>query len=194
MSTPPVFYYDGWSVYAYLAAERIDDLIPDADWRPVLVFGLQKMAGRTPWVLTDEREARMAEIEERVERYGLPPISWPTSLPQDVVGLNRAATVAKREGREKEFSRAALRATYVHGQDPTEPETLRRLAEEAGLDGDAVLGQIKEQDVKDELRRTTDEAYAAGVVGVPSVVIDGQVFWGDDRLEEATAAAGQPAR
>jgi 2-hydroxychromene-2-carboxylate isomerase len=187
---PPIFYYDAWSIYAYLAAERIDDLIPDADWRPVLVFALQKMDGRTPWVLTDEREARMAEIDERAQRYGLPSISWPSSLPQDVVGLNRAATVAKREGREKEFSRAALRATYAHGQDATEPDTLRRLAEESGLDGEALLRQIKEQDVKDELRRTTDEAYAAGVVGVPTTVVSGQAYWGDDRLEEAAAAVG----
>ena len=190
MSSPPIFYFDCWSVYAYLAAERIDDLIPDADWRPVLVFGLQKMADRTPWVLTDERPARMAEIEERIERYGLPPLTWPAALPEDVVGLNRAATVAKREGRVKEFAQAALRATYAQGQDPTTPEGLRRLATEVGLDGDAMLEQIQGQDVKDELRRTTDEAFAAGVVGVPTVVVDGQVFYGDDRLEEAAAAVG----
>ncbi|MFL5894708.1 MAG: DsbA family protein [Thermoleophilaceae bacterium] len=186
----PRFYYDISSVYAYLAAERIGSLIPEADWRPIYVFGLRKLNGRVAWILTDEREPRMREIEQRVQRYGLPPISWPTTLPENMVGLGRAAVVAKRLGREREFSLAAMRALYADGADPSTPEELARLARTAQLDERELLAGIADDAVKDELRAATDEAHALGVPGVPAVVVDGEVFWGDDRLDEAARAAG----
>lgn len=185
----PVFYFDITSVYAYLAAERIGELIPDADWRPILLAGLFKLTGRSSWFLSDERDARIAEIGERVQRYGLPPIRWPGALPQSVLDLQRAATVAKRHGREAPFALAGFRTTFVEGRDPSVPEELRRIASEAGLDGDRLLEEIRDQATKDELRRSTDEAHARGVVGVPTVVVGDDVFWGDDRLEEAARAA-----
>jgi len=61
--SPPVFYYDISSVYAYLAAERIGNVLPEAEWRPILLGGLFKLNGRTTWFFSDDREARMAEIE-----------------------------------------------------------------------------------------------------------------------------------
>jgi 2-hydroxychromene-2-carboxylate isomerase len=189
MSTP-AFYYDISSPYAYLAAERMSTVLPDADWQPILIGGLFKLNGRTSWVFSDERESRMAEIEERAKRYGLPPITWPMGLPDNQLGLQRAATVAKRHERAAGFALEAFRATYVRGIDPSSDEGLREVAAAVDLDGDALIAGIAEQDVKDELRRTTERAHEQGVPGVPTVVVDGEVFWGDDRLEEAAAAAG----
>ncbi|MBW3654410.1 MAG: DsbA family protein, partial [Actinobacteria bacterium] len=67
------------------------------------------------------------------------------------------------------------------------------IAAGAGLDPDELLAAVDEQDVKDELRATTAEAHAQGVPGVPAVVVGDEVFWGDDRLEEAAAAAASPS-
>lgn len=184
----PVFYYDVSSVYGYMAAERIDSLIPDADWRPIFFAGLLKLNGRTSWFFSDERESRMAEIEERAARYGLPPITWPEGMWADLLGLARAATVAKRQGHVKEFTLAGMRAIWAEGRDPSTRDGLRGLAATAGLEPDALETAIREQDVKDELRRLTDEAHARGVPGVPAVVVADQVFWGDDRLEDAAQA------
>jgi 2-hydroxychromene-2-carboxylate isomerase len=164
-------------------------VLPEADWRPILIGGLFKLNGRTSWVFSDERELRMAEIEERAKRYGLPAISWPAGLPENQLGLARAATVAKRHGRAAQFAIEAFRATYVRGVDPSTEQGLRKIAAAVDLDGDLLIAAIAEQDVKDELRRTTEHAHEQGVPGVPTVVVDGVVFWGDDRLEEAAAAA-----
>jgi uncharacterized OsmC-like protein len=111
----------------------------------------------------------------------------------DLLGLARAATVAKRAGRVREFSLAGLRAIWAEGRDASEPDELRRIASAAGLDADALLAGIQDQSVKDELRRHTEEAHARGVPGVPTVVVGDAVFWGDDRLEEAAQAAEQAA-
>jgi 2-hydroxychromene-2-carboxylate isomerase len=184
----PVFYYDVSSPYAWMAAERIGDLIPDADWRPLYAPALLKLNGRTMWVLTDERESRLAEIEQRAAGYGLPPIRWPASLARRGIDLARAATVARHEGREAEFSLTASRAIFTEGADPSEPEEIRRIANEVGLDGDALLERIATQEVKDEVRATIDEAYARGVQGIPAVIVGDELFWGDDRLEDAAAA------
>lgn len=173
-----------------MAAERIGELIPDAEWRPIYAFALFKLNGRTPWVLTDERPARLREIQERAAGYGLPPIRWPQGLPERNIDLVRAATVAKHEGREEDFALATFRAIFLEGGDPSRPDALRRVASQAGLDPDAVLARIGEQDVKDEVRAAIDEAHARGVPGVPTVTVGDEVFWGDDRLDEAAAAAG----
>ena len=185
----PAFYYDISSPYAYLAAVRMGSVLPDADWQPILIGGLFKLNGRTSWIFSDERESRMAEIEERAERYGLPPITWPTGLPANQLGLQRAATVAKRHDRAADFALEAFRATYVRGIDPSSDQGLREVAAAVDLDGESLVAAIADQDVKDELRRTTEHAHEQGVPGVPTVVVAGAVFWGDDRIEEAAAAA-----
>ena len=185
----PLFYYDLFSPYAYMAAERIGSMLPEADWRPIFLWGLFKLNGRSTWVLTDEREPRMAEIDKRAAAYGLPPIRWPTGVLASVLDLARAGTVAKREGYEVPFSLAAFRAVYAEGRDPSEPDELRRIAAEVGLDDAQLLADLGDPNVKDALRRTTEEAHARGVPGVPTVVVGDAVYWGDDRLEEAAQAA-----
>ena len=189
----PVFYYDLSSAYSWLAAERIRELIPDADWRPVFLAGMFKLNGRSSWLFGDEREARMREIEERAERYGLARVRWPAGLPSSVLDLARAATVSKREGREVEFALAAFRAAFTEGRDVSEPRRLEALANASGLDARELLEAIGRQEIKDRLREATEEAHAAGAPGVPAVVVGGEAYWGDDRLDEAAAAARRAA-
>lgn len=188
---PPVFYYDAFSPYAYMAAERIDRLIPQADWRPIEAFALFELNGRKSWVFSDERTARMAEVEQRAAGYGLPPILWPDRFPADLHGLATAATVAKRAGRERELALGVWRAIYASGVDASTPRELGRIATEAGLDPDHLLHAMHEPEAEDELRARIEEAHRLGVPGVPAVVVDGEVFWGDDRLAEAAEAAAR---
>jgi 2-hydroxychromene-2-carboxylate isomerase len=82
-----------------------------------------------------------------------------------------------------------MRACFQKGQDVTEPNALASVADAVGLDGTELLEQAADPTIKEMLRANNDEAVAAGVIGVPSVVINGDVFWGDDRLAEAVAYA-----
>lgn len=87
-----------------------------------------------------------------------------------------------------------MRACFRDGLDITQPAVLASLANTAGMDGPRLLKQVQEPAIKEALRSNNDEAVAAGVIGVPSLVVNGEVFWGDDRLAEAATAATRDKR
>jgi 2-hydroxychromene-2-carboxylate isomerase len=187
----PVFYYDLGSPYAWLAAERINALFPVVPvWEPILLGALFKRFGRDSWANGPGREEGMREVERRAASRGLPPVRWPEPWPGSMLAAMRAAVFAKQSGRAVAFSLAAFRQAYAGGRDLGEVDNVLVAAAACELHPNAVLKGIESRTVKDALRAATDDAGDRGVTGVPSVVVGDQVFWGDDRLEEAAAAAG----
>jgi 2-hydroxychromene-2-carboxylate isomerase len=187
----PVFYYDLGSPYAWLAAERINALFPVVPvWEPILLGALFKRFGRDSWANGPGREEGMREVERRAASRGLPPVRWPEPWPGNMLAAMRAAVFAKQSGRAVAFSLAAFRQAYAGGRDLGDVDNVLVAAAACELHPNAVLKGIEGRTVKDALRAATDEAGDRGVTGVPSVVVGEQVFWGDDRLEEAAAAAG----
>jgi 2-hydroxychromene-2-carboxylate isomerase len=190
VAEPPVFYFDYSSPYAYLAAARIGDLLPDATWRPIAFGILIRRIGKVPWSLRPGREAGMREVEERAAARGLPPVRWPDGWPDRSYSLLplRAAIVAEARGRLAEFSAEAYRLMFAAGRTLTEPGPVLAAASTAGLDRDEVAAGLQDPEVKERLRGYTDAAIARGVTGVPTVSAGGALFWGDDALEAAAAA------
>jgi 2-hydroxychromene-2-carboxylate isomerase len=191
---PPVFIYDFNSPYAYLAASRVDEVLPVAPrWQPVAFAFMLRAQQREPWSF-DERERALgvAECEGRARSYGLPAMHWPPGWPVQSYGLAslRAALVASDHGLLHEFSRAAFARNFVTGQGLTSLEDVCAVADEVGLDSDALRRGVASPEIKDRLASATDAAIAAGAFGVPSVLVAGQSFWGDDQLETAAAALG----
>jgi 2-hydroxychromene-2-carboxylate isomerase len=187
------FYFDLGSPYAYLAAERVETVLAaPVRWQPVLLGGLWKANGRSSWSMGDQRrrEEGMAEIESRASRYGLPPISWPEPWPSDYLFAMRVATFAHALGAGREFALAAFRQAFAGGSDLSISANVVDAAGAAGLDADEVTAANQDPAIKQALREATEAAHEHGVIGVPTVAIDGQLFWGDDRLEEAAAALG----
>jgi 2-hydroxychromene-2-carboxylate isomerase len=120
---------------------------------------------------------------------------WPDGWPGNDVLAARAMVVADQEGQLARLALAAMRACFREGRDITQPEVLTAVADSVGLEGGHLAQRAQTQAIKDALRNINDEAMASGVRGVPSVCVEGQVFWGDDRLAEAAAAAAnEPAR
>jgi 2-hydroxychromene-2-carboxylate isomerase len=191
---PPRFYFGAISPYSWFAAERIGELAPDAQWRPVFAGALFRSVGRTTWGLTPQRQERIADCQRRAAEHGLGPISWPQGWPGNDVLPARAMLAADRAGLLIPFAVAAMRACFREGRDITQPEELEAVAAIIGMDGPRLLEQTEEPAIKKALRAVNDEAVAAGVVGVPSVVVDGQVFWGDDRLSEASSRCRRSGR
>jgi len=101
----------------------------------------------------------------------------------------RTATYAKQLGRAVSFSLAAFRQAFAAGRDLTEPDNVLYAAAACELHPTAVLAAVEQDAVKRELREATERAGDLGVQGVPSIVVGGEIFWGDDRLEEAVEAA-----
>jgi 2-hydroxychromene-2-carboxylate isomerase len=194
VSERSTFYYDLASPYAYLSAERITAAFEDAgaeqpEWQPVLLGGLFKRFDRGSWALTAARDTGMREIERRAQAYGLPPMRWPDPWPGNSLTAMRAATFAKEIGRTISFSLAGFRQAFAAGRDLTEPDNVFLAAASSELHPRALAAAIGRDAIKQRLRAATDEAGDRGVIGVPALVVGDEVFWGDDRLEEAAAAA-----
>ncbi len=185
----PVFYYDLGSPYSWLAAERVNSVLPDVPlWRPILLGGLFKALGRRSWATTDAREEGMREVERRASEYGLPNLRWPDPWPGNTLVAMRAATYATSIGKGVSFALAAFRQAFVGGRDLTDAENVMIAAAACEIHPNAISKAVEQDAVKDALKLATGEALARGVVGVPSIAFGDQVFWGDDRLAEAARA------
>jgi 2-hydroxychromene-2-carboxylate isomerase len=195
-SERPVFYFDLGSPYAYLAAERIDRVFEQAgaqtpEWQPVLLGGLFARFGRDSWAKGPGRAEGLAECERRAEAYGLPPIRWPDPFPGNMLFAMRVATFAKEIGRTVAFALAGFRQAFAAGRDLSEPDNVFLAAAASELHPRSLEVAIERQAIKDRLREATEHAGDLGVMGVPAVSVGAEVFWGDDRLEDAAALAGR---
>jgi 2-hydroxychromene-2-carboxylate isomerase len=188
------FYFDLGSPFAYLAAERVSGLFADAgleqpEWQPILLGGLFKRFGRDSWANGPGRAEGIAEIERRAAAYGLPPLRWPKPWPGNTLVAMRAATFAKQTGRAVSFALAGFRQAFAAGRDLSDPDNVALAAAACELHPRALLKAVETSSVKGALREATERAAVLGVRGVPSLLAGGEVFWGDDRVEEAIGAA-----
>jgi 2-hydroxychromene-2-carboxylate isomerase len=188
------FYFDLGSPYAYLAAERVSGLFTEAgleqpEWQPILLGGLFQRFGRDSWANGPGRDDGMAEVERRASAYGLPPIAWPDPWPGNTLTAMRVGTFAKQTGRTVSFSLAAFRQAFAAGRDLSDPDNVIIAAAACELHPKALLKAVQTEIVKNALKEATAAAGDRGVKGVPALVVGDEVFWGDDRLEEAVEAA-----
>lgn len=182
------FYFDLGSPYAYLAAERIHDILPEPiRWQPVSLGAIFKVTGRSSWATGDpeRRQSGTAEVERRALAYGLPPVRWPEPWPGNYLTAMRAATFADMKGVGREFALQAFHSAFQQGHDLSIPERVFEAARDAGLDPREIQEAISDPEIKLALREATDSAYELGVFGVPTVAVGEELFWGDDRLIDA---------
>ena len=102
---------------------------------------------------------------------------------------SRGALFAQEHGRLREFSGAAYRKSFVESRSLAEPDNVIAAAREAGLEPHEAREGIQRAEIKERLKGHTEEALARGVTGIPTVAVGGALFWGDDLLETAAAAA-----
>ncbi len=188
------FYFDLGSPYAYLAAERISGLFAEGgleqpEWQPIDFRELLEKQGRRTWARGPERAEHEAEVERRAAAYGLPPIVWPDPWPAERLFAMRVATFAKQTGRTVSFALAAFRQAFAAGHSISDPDNVLIAAAACELHPRALLKAVETRAVEDALREATERAFELEVPGLPSVAVGEELFWGDDRLEEAVAAA-----
>jgi 2-hydroxychromene-2-carboxylate isomerase len=184
------FYFDVGSPFAYLAAERLPALIPGpVEWQPVLLGGLFRLTGRSSWALGDyrRRQAGMADIERRARGYGLPPLRWPDPWPDDYLTAMRAVTYAFAVGRGRELAMQCFRDAFQRGAQLGLRARVLESGRRAGFDPGELDAATQDPEVKRTLRDATHAAYERGIFGVPTLAAGDELFWGDDRLEDAAA-------
>jgi 2-hydroxychromene-2-carboxylate isomerase len=167
-------------------------------WKPISFGHLIQTIGKTPWSMQPEGPdpADLEEIQRRAADRGLPEVKYPNGWPVENYSLTpiRAATYAKESGRVVSFSLAAFRQAFAAGRDLSDVDNVLLAAAACELHPNAVLKGIETRSVKDALKRATDEAIERGVTGVPTIAVGDELFWGDDRLEEAAKAAAEAAQ
>lgn len=192
------FWFDYASTYSYLSALRIEALAGDAGvrlaWRPFLLGPLFRAQGweTSPFVVYPAKGRYMwRDVARRARRYGLP-FARPAVFPAHSLQAARIGLVAEGGGWCGAFSRATFHRQFADGADIGTAEVLREIVAGLGRDADAVLAQAGSAPIKEALREQTARAQALGIFGAPSFVVAGELFWGDDRLEDALAWAGDP--
>lgn len=183
---PIDFYYDFSSPYAYLGATQIERVAREHGgavvWRPFLLGALFKAIG-TPVVpiqaVSEPKRRYYARDAADWAAYWGVPFSWPSRFPMRTV-LPLRLVLAVDEARRPELSLAIFRAYWAEDRDISDPAVL------APIVSDPVAlerAQAPDPAVKQALVEATDAALAAGVCGAPSFVVDGHLFWGQDRLD-----------
>jgi 2-hydroxychromene-2-carboxylate isomerase len=191
MSTSIEFWFDFSSPYSYLAGEQIEAIAGKhgrtIHWQPMLLGAIFKVSGSAP--LTS-RYGPMAAYHEhdfvRSGRFVGVPFVMPDPFPIMTQNTARAALWIQRNRPEKlgTFARSAMRALFVDNQAINDPAVIAMLADACGADGAAASAACNDVVYKDALKANCDQAIAAGVFGVPWIIVDGEIFWGNDRLPQ----------
>jgi 2-hydroxychromene-2-carboxylate isomerase len=190
------FFYFFGSGYAYLSVLRIADLAEKAGvrvhWRP---FNVRPLMRENNVMLRDEAPKvryMWRDIERRAALHGLPFVKspiWPTE--PDLLA-SRVAMVAAEEGWVEPYTVESFRAWYLQGQPLGTVESLGLILPRVGQDPTRVLALADRPEAAARLEAETEAARKLGAFGSPSFVAGEELFWGDDRLEEALAwAAGR---
>ena len=193
MATPTVdFWFEFASTYSYPAAMRVAPLAKAAGitvrWRPFLLGPIFKAQVWTtsPFNLYAAKGRNMWRDLERICAALDLPVVRPIPFPQNALQAARVARVGITESWGEDYCRAIYRAQFGEGRDVGEKETITDVLQNLGQDAGAVLQLAQSDEIKSQLRAHTEEAQRLDIFGSPSfVTADGELFWGNDRLEAA---------
>lgn len=190
------FWYEFASTYSYVAAMRIEPIAEkagiDVRWRPFLlgpIFATQDW-NTSPFNIYPRKGRYMVRDMERLTRDAGLPFSLPDPFPMNGLHAARTALVGVGEGFVADFTKATYRAEFGEGRDISDIAVLGDIVNRLDLDAAAILERAGSPEIKDELKRQVAEAQEIGIFGAPTFVCaDGEMFWGNDRMEEAFAWA-----
>ncbi|MFL5322467.1 MAG: 2-hydroxychromene-2-carboxylate isomerase [Myxococcaceae bacterium] len=196
------FFFDFSSPYSYLASTQVEAVAKRAGatliWRPFLLGGVFKTTGNIPPV-HNAYKARylLKDLQNWCEHYGLPPLKFPEEFPINSLKAIRLAIAVDRAGHLAPFVHAVYRRVFEEGRDISDVEILRGTLRGLALDPEPLLAQVELPEIKDALRRNTDEAVGRGSFGAPTFFVnDEDMYIGNDRLmfvEKAlTTTGGSP--
>jgi len=194
-SSPLEFWLELGSNYSYLSVMRIEELarqhgVPIV-WRPFLLGPIFKSFGwaTSPFVLQKEKGAyTWRDMERQCQKYRLP---WtrPSRFPRHTVLPTRVALLGAGDGWISAYCKRMMQLNFVEDRDIDTPELVNEVLEALDLPASDLLHAAQSDDNKLRLREQTDEAQRRGVFGAPTFFVGAEMFWGNDRLEDALAFA-----
>ena len=190
MANPIDFYFDFSSPYGYFASTRIDELGAKhgraVTWRPILLGAAFKITGGQPLPTIPLKGTYSAHDMARTARMLGVPFKMPSKFPVAGTAASRAFYWVgdKDPALAKKLARALYHAYFAEDRDISNPEVTANVAARLGMDKERLAQALNDPAVKERLRTEVDAAIERGVFGSPYIVVDGEPFWGADRLEQ----------
>lgn len=193
------FWFDFGSNYSYLSVMRIEDAAARCDvkirWRPFLLGPIFKSFGweTSPFLLQKQKgEYMWKDMVRQCRKYGLP---WtrPTTFPRRAVLPTRVALLGAEQPWIADFSRKIMLLNFSEDRDVDSPETVGAVLAGLGLAAAEIIRDAQTDQHKLRLREQTAAAQAKGIFGAPTFFVRGEMFWGNDRLDDALVSATEPA-
>ena len=180
------FYFDYGSPYSYLADTQVEVIAKRTGAaltrKPMLLGGVFKSTGNaSPMTVELKSKWSAFDLPMWSRHYGVPFRRNPF-FPINTLALMRGAAAAQIDGVFEKYHPAMFKAIWVDGRNLNDIKEVAAVLTAAGLDAQKIGNRIQDQDVKDRLKATTDEAVARGVFGAPTSFVDGMMFFGNDRL------------
>lgn len=184
------FYYDFSSPNAYMSAVQLKALLErtqaTATYRPILLGGIFKSLNVTPPMQQSGHKAKYMpkDMERWAKKHGIP-FRFPSVFPMNTVKALRGALAVERLEPAKlvPYVEAVFRAYWAEDRDISQDAVLGEIVRGLGLDPDRFFSAIGSPEIKDDLRRHTEEAEQRGVFGTPTFFVADEMFWGKDRLD-----------
>jgi 2-hydroxychromene-2-carboxylate isomerase len=189
------FWFEFGSNYSYLSVMRIEALaaryaVP-ITWRPFLLAPIFKSFGweTSPFILQKEKGQYVwRDMARRSEKYGIP---WrqPTVFPRRALLPIRVALIGADQPWMSTYCKQIMLMNFAQDREIDSLEAVTTALQQAGVTATDIIAAAQSEENKLALRRQTEEAKARGVFGAPTFFVDNEMFWGDDRLEDALAWA-----
>ncbi len=190
MSRPVLeFWYEFSSPYCYLTAMRLGDLAKQNDidvvWKPFLLGAIFKAQGRDlPANIPEKGRYMWKDVTRRSEKNDWP-FKKPDAFPCFALFASRIGTIAESQPWGGDFCKRIFQKYFEENIDVSRAEPIIEVLQSLGLDADKVMDEAQLEENKDLLKKQNEVALEKGIFGAPMFFANGEMFWGDDRLEDA---------
>ena len=190
MANPIDFYFDFSSPYGYFAAEKIDAIAGKYSrtviWRPLLLGAVFKINGQQPLSNIPLKGSYAKHDMLRCARWFALPFKIPSKFPINTIAPCRAFYWVQDQdvALAKKFALALYHAYFAEDRDISNPEVTGNVAAKLGIEKATLAAALNDAAVKERTRNEVDAAIERGVFGSPYIVVDGEPFWGTDRLDQ----------
>ena len=199
MSKRIEFLFDFGSPNAYLAGKALPAIEQRTgakfDYVPVLLGGIFKATGNVSPVIANQGiknkgEYQFLEIERFIKKHGLTKFQFNSHFPVNTLQIMRGAIAAQLDGLLPKYFEVVAAAMWEQSLKMDDPDVIKAALDAGGIDGAHILARIQEADVKAKLVANTEDAVNRGAFGIPTFFVDGEIYFGKDRLREVEEAIG----
>jgi 2-hydroxychromene-2-carboxylate isomerase len=190
VAAPIEFYFEFASPYGYLASTQIETIAArhgrTVAWHPIMLGAAFKLTGAQPLMHMPLKGDYMMCDLPRFARLLDVPFKAPPVMPANSLAASRACIWLAQDDPDmaKALAQAVFHAHWGEGRDIARPDDIADVAESLGIERAALLAAVADPAIKERLKQATETAIGRGVFGSPFVLVDGEPFWGADRLDQ----------